>query len=107
MNPKSTFEQINSIHLAVPITEAILLSCLNGSSFSEIDLSVQKVVPTSKLILRKYIFHLVEKSFITYRGHKRKYVIETDGLNLLQRIYSHCKSRKASVSYSDLVIEIK
>lgn len=98
-------ENANPVYLKTAITEPILLACINGSSFSEIYLSLQRVIPTSELVLRKYIFYLANNSFISYNGIRKIYLIERDGLDLLEIIYIQTERR--IVDYADLTIKIE
>ena len=95
----------NPVYLKVAITEPVLLACINGSSFSEIYLSVQRVIPTSELVLREYIFYLLNSSFISYNGIEKIYFIEPAGLELLEIIYFQAERR--IVEYSDLTLKIE
>ena len=74
----------NPVYLKIAITEPVLLACINGSSFSEIYLSLQWVIPTSELILREYIFYLLNSSFISYNGIEKMYFIEPAGLETIR-----------------------
>ena len=69
-------KNVNPIYLRVSITEQILLACMAGLPLSEIDSRVQTVIPTSELGVRKYIFYLVNNSFILYDGIKEIYFID-------------------------------
>lgn len=93
------------VYLKIAIIEPILLACINGSSFSEIYLSVQRVIPTSELILREYIFYLLNSSFISYNGIEKIYFIEPAGLELLEIIYFQAERR--IVEYIDLTLKIE
>ena len=95
----------NPVYLKIAITEPVLLACINGSSFSEIYLSVQRVIPTSELVLREYIFYLLNSSFISYNGIEKIYFIEPAGLELLEIIYFQAERR--IVEYSDLTLKIE
>lgn len=95
----------NPVYLKIAITEPILLACINGSSISEIYLSVQRVIPTSELVLREYIFYLLNSSFISYNGIEKIYFIEPAGLELLEIIYFQAERR--IVEYSDLTLKIE
>ncbi len=95
----------NPIYLKVSITEPVLLACIHGSSFSEIYLSVQRVIPTSELTLREYIFYLLNSSFISYNGVQKIYFIEPAGLELLEIIYVQAGRR--IVEYGDLTLKIE
>lgn len=105
MNRECINKNDNSVYLKVSITEPILLACINGSLFSEIDLSVQRVIPTCELVLREYIFYLVSNSFISYNGIRKIYLIEPAGLDLLEIIYEQAKRR--IIDYVDLTIKIE
>jgi hypothetical protein len=94
------------VYLKVAITEPILLACIHGSSFSEIDRSVQRaVVLTSELVLREYVYYLLNSSFISYNGIEKKYFIEPAGLELLEIIYVQVERK--IVEYSDLTLKIE
>jgi hypothetical protein len=84
--------------------ESILLSCLNGSLFSDIDTGLQAVMPSSELILREYLQYLVDNSFISYHRIKKVYIIERRGLDLLYMIYTQRK--RTTQNYTDLLIKI-
>lgn len=66
---------------------------------------VQNIVPISESALRKYIFYLINSSFISYDGRKKLYVIESGGLNMLEVIYDQIEKR--TVEYTDLMIKIE
>ena len=105
MNREHINEDINPICLKVAITESILLACIKGSSFSEIELHIPRAIPTSKAILREYLYHLVNNSLISYNRVKKVYIIEANGWDLLYRIYSQ---RESSISdYTDLIIKVE
>ena len=93
------------VYLKVVIIEPILLACIHGSSFSEVYLSVQRVIPTSELVLREYIFYLLNSSFISYNGIEKKYFIELSGLELLEIIYVQTERR--IVDYAELTLKIE
>ena len=101
MNRERSKEDINPICLKVAITESILLACIKGSSFSEIELHI----PTSKAVLREHLYHLVNNSLISYNRVRKVYLIEANGWDLLYRIYSQ---RESSISdYTDLIIRVE
>ncbi len=57
-----------------------IAACMAGLPLSEIDSRVQTVIPTSELGVRKYIFYLVNNSFILYDGIKEIYFIDLNNL---------------------------
>ena len=105
MNRECTDKNTNPVYLKVAVTELVLLACIHGSSFSEIYLSAQRVIPTSELILREYLFYLVNNSFIWYNGIEKKYFIEPAGLELLEFIYVQAKRR--ILEYNGLTLKIE
>lgn len=90
--------------LRVAVAEPILLCCINEASFSEIYLNIQNIIPISKMILKMYIFHLVNNAFVSYNGIRSAYVTEDCGKDLLEVIYT--QRRKTQTNFSDLMIEI-
>ena len=104
MNQEDIKRKKDPTYLKACITESILLSCLNGSLFSDIDTRLQAVMPSSELILREYLQHLVNNSFISFHRIKKVYMIEPRGLNLLHMIYTQRK--RTTQNYADLLIKI-
>lgn len=103
MNAEFSNKKENHIYLKVSIVEPILLSCMNGVSFPDIQLHLQRV--TTETILKEYLFYLVDGLFITYDGKKRVYLICKYGLELLNLIYIQ-KERKIE-DYFGLSIKIE
>lgn len=71
---------------------------------SDIQTTLQNVIPTSKIGLREYIFHLVENSFISYDGLRKIYFIQPCVLDLSGLIYFQV-TRKI-VNYVDLTVKV-
>lgn len=76
MNRRYAPKNVDSVYLKIAIVEPILLACIYGSSFSEIKLTFQTVLPTLELDLREYIFYLIDNSFISYDGSKKTFDIK-------------------------------
>ncbi|WP_458746502.1 hypothetical protein [Candidatus Nitrosocosmicus sp. T] len=104
LNQKDIKKKKDPTYLKACITESILLSCLNGSLFSEIDTRLQAVIPSSELILREYLQYLINNSFISYHRIKKVYMIEPRGLDLLLMIYT--QRNRTTQDYADLQIKI-
>lgn len=103
MNIESSNKEESCIYLKVSIVEPILLSCVNGVSFSDILHNLQRV--TTEKVLKEYLFHLVDGLFITYNGEKKVYLICNCGLDLLRLIY--IQVQRKIVDYSDLSIKVE
>jgi hypothetical protein len=104
LNQENIRKKKDPTYLKASITESILLSSLNGSLFSEIDVRLQAVMPSSELILREYLQYLVNNSFISYHRIKKVYMIEPRGLDLLYMIYK--KRNLTTQGYANLLIKI-
>jgi hypothetical protein len=103
MNTEYSNNKISCIYLKVSIVEPILVSCINGVSFPDIQLNLQRV--TTEMVLKEYLFHLVDKMFITYNGQKKVYLVCDQGIDLLRLIYIQ-KQRKIA-DYLDLYVKIE
>jgi hypothetical protein len=103
MNTEYSNNKISCIYLKVSIVEPILVSCINGVSFPDIQLNLQRV--TTEMVLKEYLFHLVDKMFITYNGKKKVYLVCDQGIDLLRLIYIQ-KQRKIA-DYLDLYLKIE
>lgn len=104
MNQEDTRKKKDTTYLKAAITESILLTCLNGSVFSDIHTRLQAVMPSSELILREYLQYLVNNSFISCHRLKKIYMVEPRGLELLYMIYT--QRNLTPQDYADLVIKI-
>ena len=103
MNIEPSNKKESCIYLKVSIVEPILLSCINGVSFSDIQRNLQRVA--TERVLKEYLFHLVDGLFITYNGKKKVYLICNCGLDLLKLIY--IQVQRKIVDYSDLSIKVE
>jgi hypothetical protein len=104
MNTEFCNHKEDSIYLKISIAEPILVSCIDGASFSDIVLRLQEVV-ASKSILKEYLFHLVTGLFISYDGKNKIFRISNYGLELLHLIY--VQIGRNIVEYADLSIKVE
>jgi hypothetical protein len=105
VNRTFTNKNANSVYLRVAITEPILLACMDGASLSEIHQSIQKTIPTSEHIIRKYLFHLTNSFLVSYKGIMKMYFITPRGLDMLEIIYF--QRERGLGNYTDLTIRIQ
>ncbi|CAN5784116.1 hypothetical protein BH23THE1_BH23THE1_24290 [soil metagenome] len=103
MNTEYNNNKINRICLKVSIVEPILLSCIDGMTFPDIQLNLQRV--TTEMVLKEYLFQLVDNMFITYNGKKKVYLVCDRGIDLLRLIYIQ-KERKI-VDNLDLYLKVE
>lgn len=83
----SNYNNGNSPVLQACIMEYILTSCINGATITELIQYVQTKLPSSRDIIKKYLFYLIEFELVSYHGPNQKYMIEADGLELLSLIH--------------------
>lgn len=103
MNTESSNKKESCIYLKVSIVEPVLLSCIDGASFLDIHLYMQRAI--TKRVLKEYLFHLINSSFITYNGKKKVYLICNCRFDLLRLIYVQ-RERKI-VDYLDHSIKVE
>ena len=65
------------------IVEYILSLCLTGATLDDF---LDWMSLLSPIILKKYLFYLIEYDFILYNGQKQVYVIKDRGLEVLSAI---------------------
>ena len=63
--------------------ESILLLCAEETTFDDL---MQLMISSSPMILKKYLFYLIDYDLISYNGQKQVYLIKDKGLGLLSRI---------------------
>jgi len=105
VNRAFTNKNGNSAYLKVAITEPISIACMDGALFSDICICVQRTIPTAELIVRNYLFHLINGLLISYKGAMKLYFVTSRGLDALELIYYQRERR--STSYTDLVLKLE
>jgi hypothetical protein len=65
------------------IVEYILLLCAAEVTFDDL---MQSMISASPIILKKYLFYLIDYDLISYNGEKRTYLIKGKGLKVLSKI---------------------
>jgi hypothetical protein len=64
------------------IVEYILLLCAGEVTFDDLT----HLISSSPMVLKKYLFYLINYDIISYSGQKQIYLIKDKGLELLSRI---------------------
>jgi hypothetical protein len=106
VNQAFTNKNVNSVYLRVAITEPILIACIDGASFSEIYLGVQKIISTTtQLVVRNYLFHLINSLLVSYKGVMKMYFVTPRGLDVLEIIYY--QRERSSANYTDLTLKLE
>lgn len=93
------------VYLRTSIVEPILLACMDQVSFSSIANNVQKSEYIPETVLKKYLFHLINGSFVKYDGSRKVFILCHCGAELLHLIY--CQIQNNSMHYQDLTIKVE
>ena len=91
--------------LRASIVESVLESCVNGVSFCELLFQIQKTLPMTNKILKKYLFYLISYDLVSYNGNSQSYLTEDGGFDLLHMINKEKKN--AIVNSDDIVITLE
>jgi predicted transcriptional regulator len=65
------------------IVEYILLLCAGEATFDDL---IRFVISSSHIILKKYLFYLIEYDLISYNGQRQTYSVNDKGLEVLSRM---------------------
>ncbi len=103
MSPKNY--DIKSPKLQAVIVEPILLSCINGVSICQLSFEIQSMLPLPYLVLKKYLFNLINYELVSYNGQKQVYKTEDGGFDLLYMINK--EKKMTTVDGEDIVITIE
>jgi hypothetical protein len=95
----------NILVMQAVIFQPILLICLKGSSVKKINLNIQRLLPISDELIKKYLFYLIEYGLISYDGSRRLYFSTDDGINLLFKIER--KKLKEKLTTSDILLYLE
>ena len=81
------------------------MSCINGSSFYDIENSLRGSLLISSNKLKSYLFYLIDYDLVSYNGQKRIFSIELGGIQILSMIDK--EKRDAKINIRDIVITIE
>ena len=65
------------------IVEYILLLCAGEATFDDL---MRMMISSSHMILKKYLFYLIDYDIISYNGQRRTYSVSDKGLEVLSRM---------------------
>lgn len=68
------------------IFQPILLMCVKGSPIQSIYLNIQRFLPISEELIKKYLFYLIEYGLLSYDGNDHSFFTSNSGINLLSKI---------------------
>jgi predicted transcriptional regulator len=76
----------NTLVMQAAIFQPILIACMTDMTFSDLSSAICRTLPISKVLIKKYLFYLIENELISYNGKKRVYTTNVKGIHLLFRI---------------------
>ena len=95
----------NILVMQAVIFQPILLMCLKGSPLHAIYLKIQRLLPISPELIKKYLFYLIEYGLISYNGKNHSFFSSDSGLNLLLKIERKKLIEKVTTSEILLYLE--
>lgn len=76
----------NTLVMQAAIFQPILIACMTYMTFSGPSSTVCRTLPISKVLIKKYLFYLIENELIYYNGKNRAYTTNVKGIHLLLKI---------------------
>ena len=95
----------NILVMQAVIFQPILIMCLKGSPIQSINWNIQKLLPISDELIKKYLFYLIEYGLISYKGNNHLYFSTDAGINLLFKIEHKKLAEKITTSEILLYLE--
>ena len=95
----------NILVMQAVIFQPILLMCLKGSTIQKIRLNIQRLLPISDELIKKYLFYLIEYGLISYNGNNQSFFSSNSGVNLLFKIERKKLTEKIKTSEILLYLE--
>ena len=95
----------NILVMQAIIFQPILLLCLKGAPIQSIYWNIQKLLPISDELIKKYLFYLIEYGLISYNGNNHSYFSSDAGVNLLFKIERKKLTEKITTSEILLYLE--
>lgn len=102
MTPLKDIDRNRSPKLQANVVEDILVACIKGCSFYDLNIKMDN---PSMHILKIYLFYLIDYSIISYKGNNHIFVTESEGIDLLCHIYK--EKTLAMVDSKDMLIYIE
>ncbi len=99
---ETTNKNVCSLELQAIILEPILSNSILKISFDVLLLKIQKKLPISSFVLKKYLFYLIDYEIISYEGKIQKFLIKDEGYNLLDSINKEITNEMTDIN--DIVI---
>lgn len=87
------------------IFQPILLTCLKKVSLFHLSSTIQRLLPISDELIKKYIFYLIEYELISYDGENRSFKTSEEGIRLLFKV--EYKKYKEKLSVCDILMYVE
>ncbi len=96
---------IKSTKLQGDIVENVLLICKKELAIDDLSSEIQSKMQLSYKHLKKYMVHLIDYELITYNGQRKVFLIEDEGLELLDWI--NREKDEEMIDSEDILITIE
>ena len=87
----------NTLAMQASITQPILIPCMTDMTFSDLNSIICRTLPISKILIKKYLFYMIENELIYYNGKNTVYTTTVKGIHLLFRIELKKFSKKLTL----------
>lgn len=95
-------KEIKPPELKASIVEPILTICIVGSSIFELSWKMKIMMTLPFIIIKQYLFYMIDYEVITYNGQKRTFITTDEGHDLLDMIDKEKKQENNDVK--DIII---
>jgi predicted transcriptional regulator len=95
-------KDIKSPELKASIVEPLLTICIKGLSIFEISWKIQTMMVLPYIIIKRYIFYLIDYEVMRYDGQKQIFTTTYEGHNLLDMIDKEKKQENNDIN--DIII---
>ena len=76
----------NTLVMQAAIFQPILIACNTDMTFSDLNSTICRTLPISKVLIKKYLFYLIENELIYYNEKNNVYTTNVEGIHLLIKI---------------------
>ena len=95
----------NTLVLHAAIFQPILIACMTDMTFASLSSTICRTLPNSKVLIKKYLFYLIENELISYNGKNRVYITNVKGIRLLLKI--ELKKFSEKLTLDDILLYIE
>jgi len=76
----------NTLVMHASIFQPILIACMTDMTFSDLNSTICRTLPVSKILIKKYLFYMIEDELTYYNGKNNIYTATVKGIHLSIKI---------------------